>query len=219
MISGDLLGLASVYLYVVLLFLFTEKAPIKSRFVSRKILHIGVGNIIFLLPLFETRWVMTFLAAAPFILVTFLFSPYSPLKIDSRTSSDGHGFGLVYYAISWTLLAFLFFDNPIIIAVGIAAMSYGDGFASLIGKKYGDHRFTLVGDEKTLKGSSSMFIFTLVMIFVSFWYYGVGPANHILEILLVAGAATMAEIVTPNGLDNLTSSLTAAILYYLLVFL
>lgn len=219
MVSGDILGLASVYLYVALLFLFTEIAPIESKFVSRKILHIGVGNIIFILPLFETRWVMAFLAAAPFILITFMVSPYSPLNIESKTSSDGHGLGLVYYAVSWTLLAYLFFDHPIIIAAGIAAMSFGDGFASLIGKKYGVWGFSLTGDEKTIAGSTSMFVFTALIISASSWYYKFFPSNILLVVPLVALAATVAEIITPNGLDNLSSSLTAAILYYLLVFL
>ncbi len=219
MVSGDILGLAAVYLYVALLFIFSEKAPIESRFVSRKILHIGVGNIIFILPLFETRWVMAFLAAAPFILITFMVSPYSPFNIQSKTSSDGHGLGLVYYAVSWTLLAYFFFQTPIIIAVGIAAMSFGDGFASLIGKRYGAFEFSLIKDDKTIAGSVSMFVFTALIISVSSWYYQFYPPNFLLVVPAVALAATVAEILTPNGLDNLSTSLTAAILYYLLVFL
>ncbi|OYT60285.1 phosphatidate cytidylyltransferase, partial [Euryarchaeota archaeon ex4484_178] len=110
--KSDVLGVILVYAYVAILLLISEKILKKYPLLSRKFLHIMVGNIIFLLPIFETRWAMAFIAAAPFILITFLLSPYSPLKIPSTASMAGHGLGLVYYSISWTLLAFLFFQRP-----------------------------------------------------------------------------------------------------------
>jgi dolichol kinase len=54
------------------------------------------------------------------------------LKFNDRISTSGHGLGLVYYSISWTVLALISLNQPWIIAVGIAAMSYGDGMAALI---------------------------------------------------------------------------------------
>ena len=130
--TNDIIGLIIVYLYVIVLLLVTEKL-IKDLSISRKVLHIMVGNIAFLLPVFVTREIITFIAAAPFIVLTFLMSPHTPIKsIRGKTSSAGHSMGLVYYSISWTVLAYLFFDNMVVIAIGIFAMSYGDGFASII---------------------------------------------------------------------------------------
>lgn len=91
MISGDIIGVASVYVYVATLLFISEKVLNKYPAISRKFLHIMVGNAFFILPLFETRWVMAFIAAAPFIFLTFLISPYSPLKRVSETSAAGHG--------------------------------------------------------------------------------------------------------------------------------
>jgi dolichol kinase len=132
MYQSDILGVAAVYIYVAVLILFTEKIFAKRYPVqSRKFLHIMTGNIAFILPLFETREIMAFVAAGPFILFTFLMSPYSPIKsMRGKTSEAGHGLGLVYYAITWTILAYVFFDHREIIAMGILAMSYGDGLAS-----------------------------------------------------------------------------------------
>ena len=138
MIQSDILGIIVVYGYVAFLLVLSEKALATKPEISRKVLHIMVGNIAFLLPVFATRWVMAFVAAAPFIVLTFLMSPYTPIKsIRGRTSAAGHSMGLVYYSITWTILAYLFFDNMVVIAIGIFSMSYGDGFASLIGVKYG----------------------------------------------------------------------------------
>ena len=118
---------------------------------GRKILHIMTGNIAFLLPIFITKEIMAFIAAAPFILLTYLMSPKSPIKsIKGKTSAAGHGMGLVYYAISWTILAYVFFENMLVIAIGILAMSYGDGFASVIGSKFGKIRFKVWGNYKSM---------------------------------------------------------------------
>jgi phytol kinase len=215
MMTSDIVGLLLVYVYVVLLILISEKLLKNYPNISRKFLHIMVGNILFILPLFTSREVITFLAAAPFILLTFLISPYSPLKIKNRVSSAGHGFGLVYYAISWTVLAFFFYDQPWIIAVGIAAMSYGDGMASLVGERIGKHKYNLTGDTKSLEGSLAMFFVLILALGVVLGYYNVLPSNYLI-IVAVALVATLFEGLTPKGLDNLTACFSAVATYLLL---
>ncbi len=212
--TGDILGLVLVYGYVVLLIVISEKLINKYPNFSRKFLHIMVGNILFILPLFQSRWVITFLAAAPFIVLTFLISPYSPLKIKDKISSSGHGLGLVYYAISWTVMALIFFEQLWIIAVGIAAMSYGDGMASLVGMKYGKIRYNICGDNKTLEGSITMFIVLIVTLTVVLAYYAM-PIQP-LVIVSVALVATVMEGITPKGLDNITSCFSAVATYIIL---
>jgi len=212
MLSGDIIGVLCVYVYVAILLLISEKVLKKHPFISRKFLHIMVGNIFFMLPLFEHAWVMSFIAAAPFILLTFLFSPYSPLKTVATTSAAGHGLGLVYYSISWTILAYIFFDKPWVISIGIVAMSYGDGFASIIGNIYGRHTYKIFQDTKSIEGSIAMFVFTIVMGDVALAYYG--QKINLPVIAGVALVATIVEAMTPKGADNLTVSLASALLYY-----
>lgn len=215
MITSDFIGLALVYLYVAVLLIISETVLKKYPRISRKFLHIMVGNIIFILPLFKTWWVITFLAAAPFILLTFLMSPYSPIKaVRDKISESGHGLGLVYYAISWTILALLFFDKPWIIAVGIAAMSYGDGMASLIGENFGKRKYNLTGDTKSVEGSITMFSVLILALSIVLTYYAV-PFSFI-ALAIVALIATILEAVTPKGLDNISSCFGAVITYILL---
>lgn len=215
MLSSDIIGLILVYGYVAILLILSEKVLNNYPTFSRKFLHIMVGNVLFILPLFTSQFIITFLVAAPFIFLTFLMSPYSPLKLDDKISSSGHGFGLVYYSISWTALVFFFFDQPWIIAVGIAAMSYGDGMAALIGKKYGKHKYNIFGDTKSFEGSIAMFSVLIVTLTVVFAYYHVSVAS-LLIIPLVALVATIFEGVTPKGLDNLTACFSAVGAYLLL---
>lgn len=206
---SDLLPLMAVYGYVALLILISEKL-ITNEQISRKFLHIMVGNIAFILPFFESREVMAFLAAFPFVPLTFLMSPHSPVKISSRTSVAGHGLGLVYYSIAWTLLAYFLFNRPDAIAIGIMAMSFGDGFASLIGSKYGNRKYRILGDEKSIEGSLAMLIVCILAFsVVSVYYLG----NIIPLIGPLALIATLIEAITPKGLDNLTVSIITATLY------
>jgi dolichol kinase len=206
MFQNDFVGIAFVYIYVILLLIFTEKILSKKYpMTSRKILHIMTGNIAFILPIFQTREMMVFLAAGPFILFTFLMSPYSP--------------GLVYYAIAWAVLAYLFFDTKEVIAIGILAMSYGDGLASLIGIKFGKKKYQIFEDVKSYIGSYAMFTFTFIMMIVALLFYGKLSLTYesLFLLLCIAGISTIAESMTPKGLDNLSVPFVAAILYFILM--
>jgi dolichol kinase len=224
MFQSDLVGVAAVYIYVSALIVFTEKVFSKRYPVqSRKFLHIMTGNIAFILPLFETREIMAFVAAGPFILFTFLMSPYSPIKsMRGKTSEAGHGLGLVYYAITWTILAYAFFDHREIIAMGILAMSYGDGLASLIGIKYGKRKYCVFKDTKSYVGSTAMFVCTFILLITALAFYVVygetpAPTNIIrvtAYLLCMSGVAAIVEGITPLGLDNLSVPFVAALMYW-----
>lgn len=154
--------------------------------------------------------------------MTFLMSKYSPINISNRISSSGHGLGLFYYAISWAVLAYIFFNQPYVIGIGIAAMSYGDGFASLIGKKFGKHEYTIFGDNKTIEGSLAMFLVLIAIIWIVLSYYIAfigypSSISNIWVIVIVSLVATIAEAVTPKGVDNLTSCFAAVAIYLILV--
>ena len=216
MIQSDLVGVSLVYIYVGILLIITEKILDKYPELSRKILHIMVGNIAFILPIFETKEIMAFIAAGPFIFFTFLMSPYTPIKsIHGKTSAAGHGMGLVYYSITWTVLAYLFFDNMVVIAIGILAMSYGDGFASIFGVKFGKNKYKIFGEEKSYVGSIAMFIFTFATIIIAILYYEITITFNLLIILaFIALISALTEGLTPKGFDNLSVPFVAAFLYW-----
>ncbi len=216
MLAGDIIGTLTVYIYVACLLIVFESILNEYAFYGRKLLHIMVGNIVFILPLFENRWVMVLLAALPFIFLTYLMSPRCSIELDSETSLSGHGLGLVYYSISWTVLATFFFHRPEIIAVGIIAMSYGDGFASLFGKKFGKHVFPVTGDRKTLEGSLAMLSVISLIIPLVLFYFGAFP-EHLIVLPIVIITATCAEILSTRGLDNILVPLTTSIIYYILI--
>lgn len=221
MIPPDVAGVALVYIYVAILLIVTEKFLDKYPEFSRKFLHIMVGNIAFLLPIFVTKEMMAFVAAAPFIPLTFLMSPHTPIKsLRGKTSAAGHGMGLVYYVITWTILAYLFFDNMVVIGVAIFAMSYGDGFASVIGLKFGKKKYNVCGDVKSYIGSLAMFAFTFIMSFVALLYYNIEITTFVMIVIfLLSVVAAVVEGITPKGLDNLTVPFACVLIYWYFMIL
>ncbi len=209
--------LALVYIYVILIFVFSEKFLKDKPSFSRKFVHIMVGNCIFIMPFFKDPYTMVWFLTLPITIAAFLLTKYSPVKIKSGVTNAGHALGLVYYAGIWTLLIFLLPDKLWIVSLAVGAMVYGDGFASLIGQKYGVHKFNLTGDVKSLEGSLAMFIMVCIMTLVVFSFYSaIGyniPNYNLLSVVLISLIAAVCEAVTPKGLDNLSVASVSAVLW------
>ncbi len=231
--EGDLIGLAGVYIYVAIIVILAAKLKfISTAKVHRKFVHIMIGNIVFIWWVFDSNYVMAFLAAAPFIPLLLLASPYSHFNklkgsFLGRTTEESHDLGLVYYAISWTILAFFFFDLRLIASVAIVAMAYGDGMGGLIGKRFGKTR---IFGKKTLEGTLAVFLATLVASIVVILFYQwldvagllpsglplVGLGTVLVYSLIVAAFVATVELLTPGAYDNLVIPLGTALLLYLI---
>jgi dolichol kinase len=223
MIFTDIIALIAVYAYVIVIFIIAEKV-LKSRpEFSRKFLHIMVGNMIFAMPFFSNPWVMIIGVTLPASIGTFLLTEYSPIKIENSMTESGHALGLFFYSAIWTVLLIVFGNNLWIVALAIVPLVYGDGFAALIGIKFGKVKFSIFGSTKSLEGSLAMFVVTSVMsVFVWMVYTSVGyamPEFNIVNILLISGVATLCEAFSYGGIDNLTVPALTSILYYLVAVL
>jgi len=221
--------LFSCYAYILLIILIsgrTEGVLGFTRKSSRKFLHIMVGNLPFVIPFFSLNYFpmnFPFFVAAPFILVTFLVSPYSPLKRMSMKfrglsgiTEEGHQLGLVFYAVSYTILAVFFSAKPYVIAAGILPMAYGDASASLVGEKYGKHRYRLFA-RKSFEGSIAMFSVSFLAVAASMFFFSIfysfTAVSFVLVTFVVASVAAVAEGISPLGFDNVTVPILCALTF------
>ncbi|HVO77370.1 MAG TPA: SEC59/DGK1/VTE5 family protein [Methanomassiliicoccales archaeon] len=229
--QGDIVGLVAVYAYVALVIVLASKLGFVKRVgAQRKFVHIMVGNIVLIWWVFESNLVMAFLAAAPFVPLLLLASSRSPIKrvresFIGKTTGESHNLGLVYYAISWTLLAFFLFDDLLVASIAIVSMSYGDGIGGLVGKAFGKRR--LVG-KKTLEGTLTVLVATTVASLAVIAFYGALTAAGLypgsvialpvaLGLSAVVGVfVAVVELLTPGQYDNLTIPLGTALLLVLL---
>lgn len=222
--NGNILVMATCYSYICILIFTLGK--LDDRYVSkktgRKLLHAMIGNLPFIMPFFTAK-IYPFMVASPFIIVTFLASPYNPIKsikvkLDSLAdiTEEGHHTGLILYSISYSILALLYGVTPYVVASGIFPMAYGDSTAALIGENRGIHRFKIY-EEKSLEGSIGMFLASLLSLLVGMLYfssiYNFSFNSQILPVFLVALVTTIAEAASPKGLDNLSIPLLGAITF------
>ncbi|MBX7076792.1 MAG: SEC59/DGK1/VTE5 family protein [Methanobacteriaceae archaeon] len=221
----DIICWIITFAYVGIIFFISEKVFDSESIFSRKFLHIMMGFLIFIMPFYSSNLVMAVFVTLPIAIVLFFMTDYSPIKImDSGTTHSGHNLGLFYYALIWTILLFIIPDNNlVIVGLAIASMSFGDGFASVIGGMYGSHNYNITGDNKTVEGSVSMFVAIFIFSFIIVGFYTLIGCNvqgfSILNLIIVAAVATIVEAVTPKGLDNIAVPLSTAILYSLFIIL
>jgi len=227
-VLSNLLLMFLCYVYILFIIFVSSKMHKLlhiSQKASRKFLHAMIGNLPFVIPFFTAN-IYPALVAAPFILVTFFASSYSPFKNISKrlkTLTDitekGHHLGLVFYAVAYTFLALLFASKPQVVAAGILPMAYGDSAASMVGEKYGRRRYRFIA-EKSLEGSTAMFLasffsFTISLTFFSA-LYSFSVFEKLFPALAVAIVATLVEGLSPMGFDNLTVPIFSALAFLLL---
>ncbi|MGI0483056.1 diacylglycerol/polyprenol kinase family protein [Geminocystis sp. CENA526] len=207
------ISIVTIYLGILLLI-----AEIFSRYyksdseLTRKIVHIGTGNVILLAWYLNISKDVIILASfiASLIAITSYFFPILP----SVNGIGRKSLGTLFYAISIGILTVLFWQNgqKQFTTIGILIMSYGDGMAALIGQKYGQNKYQVLGNKKSWEGSFTM---TIVSIFVTIIIMGFSWQNLILA-SIVGICATILETFSSIGIDNLTVPVISGIIAYYL---
>lgn len=185
-----------------------------SSEVTRKIVHIGVGNVILLAWWLQTPAWMGIIASVLFsaVALTSYWLPILPgINSVGRTS-----LGTFFYAVSIGVLTLLFWGqgHPEFTALGILTMTWGDGMAALIGQAYGRHPYEVGGIKKSWEGSGAMLLVSFVAILIVLGQVQ-GVTVRTLAISIIAAiVATALEAFSRLGIDNLTVPLGTAFLAY-----
>lgn len=183
MTTNDVIGLILVYGLIAITFVLSTVVEKKyTKLDPRKIVHIGVGNFVFIWWMFTQSWVMLVFFAIPFTVILFIAmfkgNPISESKL-GELSRKGHNCGLFLYAIAITILILLFFKDGFIngvvsnqthehwlaASIAVMVMTYGDGFGSIVGRRWGKHKTI---NNKSLEGSIAVFVVTTIMTCVVF---------------------------------------------------
>ena len=206
-------------LLILAISLVAKKKALFSEETTRKFVHIGVSNYWFIAMYFFTNNIWASVVPVIFIVVNSLSYRYSLISSMERTQKDVAGLGTVYYPISLTILAlvtFSSFSQPYVGALGILTMGYGDGLAAVIGSKFGKMKLPFINGKKTILGTMAMFIVTFIVISGILAVYR--PEQSLLIALFLAFVGTILELMTPNGLDNLTLPLGISFIYQWLFY-
>lgn len=92
-------------------------------------------------------------------------------------------------------------------------MGYGDGFAAIIGKKVKSKEYKIGNSKKTIAGSVTMFVISLIISIISFKFLNIN--YFVYKAIGISVLATVLEAVSIKGLDNITVPIVITILTYL----
>ncbi len=207
-------GYLIVYSYLLCLLLsveFLQKKYHVNEEVLRKIVHVMAGLSWFIMvSFFGVRWHLVIVPFTFILVNTFLY--YSN-RFTAMKRSKNESKGTIYFAISFTILAFITVLYPPFLpfyGIGALAMTFGDGFAPFIGKLASKH---ILHSSKTYLGSFFIFGVIAVLCFLFSQFYSFSFAWW--QILIISFCGTLAELIGFRGLDNLTLPFVVSFLSYL----
>jgi phytol kinase len=206
-----------------------HRGIIESK-LSRKIIHIGTG------PIFVFCWLMypdvqisRWLAAlvplvitAQFALVgTGLIKDEAAVKAMSRTGDRREILrGPLFYGIMFVAMTLLYWKDSLIGIPALMMMCGGDGIADIVGRRVRSPKLPW-SREKSLAGSLSVFVggwLLTMLIFAIYVWMGAfsGPVTRfLLPVTWIALGATLVESLPFKDIDNLTITVTSALIGYL----
>ena len=179
---------------------------------TRKFIHIAVGMYSVIAVLIFDQWEWAAIPPAAFILINFLDWKFG--IIQAMTSSDRSNLGTVYFPLSFVIVIYLFWDRPPLLVGSLMPMTWGDALASVIGRRYGRRQYTVLSSTRSLEGSLVMFGAGALATWLALAL--LGTENPLGLALVTAAGATLAESISPWGLDNLTVPAASALLLALL---
>ncbi|MEL6581809.1 MAG: diacylglycerol/polyprenol kinase family protein [Cyanobacteria bacterium J06621_12] len=209
------LGLVFAYLtFLVLVAELISRIVQDDPELTRKVVHIGSGNVVLLawwLDISRSVIVSAAIIAAAIAIISYIIPILPAIESVGRQS-----FGTLFYAISMGVLSACFWQTtPQYAVIGILVMAWGDGMAAIIGQRFGTHKYQIGEITKSWEGSGAMAgaafivaITTLLAVEGNSWQVWTIA-------VVVAFVATVCEAFSKLGIDNLTVPLASGFLCFL----
>ena len=187
----------------------------------RKVIHIGVGNVIILAWILDIPRGIAIAISVLFSLVALM--SYHVKILQSLNGVDRDSYGTFFYALSIATLFYLFWLPRLHIyaVIGVLVMTWGDALAALIGRRWGRHQYIVAGITKSWEGSLTMWVASSMAIAFVLLANNVWGAEASLRggaialgAISIAALSTLLEMVSWKGLDNITVPLASASLSY-----
>ncbi|MUL38173.1 diacylglycerol/polyprenol kinase family protein [Gloeocapsopsis dulcis] len=195
---------------ILLIALIANRYTNASSEITRKIVHIGTGNIILFAWWLDIPASVGIGASIVASIVT-LLSYRFPL-LPGINSVGRQSLGTFFYAVSIGVLVAWFWsvEQPQYAALGILVMTWGDGLAALIGQRFGKHRYKIWGIQKSWEGSLTMAVVSYIVSSLILLSVQGNIWQTWLISLVIALVATSLEAFSKFGIDNLTVPLGSA---------
>ena len=216
---NNVIGIVVSILFVIVVLGISKIFERFGKEASRKFIHIVLANWwIIAMIFFDNMWAA---ATVPgiFVVVNYLSHKNNIIKVMERgTEEKEDTLGTVFFALSLFVLALVTFgplNNPVIGLCGFFVMCYGDGLAAVVGKSIKSKQYKIGEDTKSVAGSVTMFIVTLIIMLGTLLYFK--AELWILKAVVIALIMTVIEAVSIKGTDNISVPLLTSLLTFLMI--
>lgn len=190
---------------------------------TRKVIHISVGMWAIGTVLLFEHWYFAIIPPLSFVVLNYI--SYRQEIFKSVETGEKGNLGTVYFPISFVIIICLFWESPHLLVASLMPMTWGDALAAILGRRYGQRKYSVLGSTRSVEGSLAMFFFSWLATFLALLLLsslgGVlslskGWQVSVLYSLALAAFATLVEALSPWHVDNLTVPLLSAALLYLM---
>ena len=204
-----MLKFAFILVYIFIIFLISiiyKSFNPKNKEALRKIIHIGIGPLIPFAKFLNIDQTSALYFTGLILLLTFI--NYQSKLFPTIEDVERKSYGTLFYCLSLFILIFLYWNkDPAALTAGFFIMTFGDGFAGLIGKNLQSKSWTFLNQKKSVLGTLTMLLTSLIVVF-SVSYYQKYTIN--INFFTIAFISTVLEQFSILGLDNLIVPISAA---------
>ena len=200
-------GLIFIYIFIIFFIsIIYRRFNPNNKEALRKIIHIGIGPLIPIAKFLDIDQTSALYFTG---LISFLtFINYQSKLFPTIEDVDRKSFGTLFYCLSLFILIYIYWNkDPTSLIAGFFIMTFGDGLAGLIGKNFKSNSWFFLNQKKSLLGTMTMFITSLIVVF-SLSYLQKYSLN--INILTIAFISTVIEQFSIFGIDNLIVPISAA---------
>ncbi len=183
---------------------------------TRKFIHIAVGMWAYgTVLLFRSRaWAI--IPPLAFVAINAFSHWHGTFK--AMETGEKWKLGTVYFPLSFAAVLWFLWGQPALLVASLMPMTWGDALAAVVGRRIGKHRYTILGNARSLEGSAVMFLAGWVSTLIPLVLIGQADLFTAMGVAAATAlAATVIEAVSPWGIDNLTVPAVSAMVLVLLL--
>lgn len=183
----------------------------------RKLFHVCMGLVSLTLPLFfSSGWMVVALSAIT-IAALAAVRKRENLKRQFGNVICGvkrRSYGEIYFSIGVALTFCFAVGDWLAYSIAILILTLADAAAAVVGSRFGNLRFKLIQDQKSIEGSVTFFTVAFLCAYVPLLVFGEADwINALLTAMIVSLLLTAIEAAAWRGLDNLFIPLAALSLF------
>ena len=211
-----MLKFAFISIYILIIFLVSiiyKNFNPNNKEALRKIIHIGIGHLIPFAKFLEIDQTSALYFTGVISLLTFI--NYQSKLFPIIEDVDRKSYGTLFYCLSLFFLICLYWNrDPTSLIAGFFIMTFGDGFAGLIGKNSKSKSWFVLKQKKSLFGTITMFVTSFLIVF-GLSYFQKYSFN--INFITIAFISTVLEQFSILGIDNFIVPIAAAFCFNILI--